>query len=43
MNIIIQNILVGVAIVLALWILYDKFVKPLAKKHKSCGNDDCGC
>jgi len=43
MNTIIQNILVVIAVALALWILYDKFLKPPSKKDKSCGKDGCGC
>ncbi len=39
---IIQNILVVLAVVFALWVLYAKFFKK-RKKVKSCGGDDCGC
>lgn len=43
MNTIIQNILVLIVVAIAIWFLYDKFLKPRSKKKKSCGNDDCGC
>ncbi len=39
---ILQNILVVLSAVFALWILYTKFFKK-QKATKSCGNDDCGC
>jgi hypothetical protein len=46
MNAILQNILVVIAVVLALWFLLTKFgvlPKQASSKSKSCGKDDCGC
>ncbi|MBO6605482.1 MAG: FeoB-associated Cys-rich membrane protein [Psychroserpens sp.] len=42
----IQNILVGIALIVALWVLAQKFgllPKRKAASSKSCGQDDCGC
>jgi len=39
---ILQNILVALAALFAVWILYAKFFKK-EKKAKSCGHDNCGC
>lgn len=38
----IQNILVIATVILALYIVYDKFFKQKQNK-KGCGNDGCGC
>jgi F0F1-type ATP synthase membrane subunit b/b' len=44
MNTIIQNILVGIAIFLALYFLVKKFFfKAKTSKKKCGGDDDCGC
>lgn len=46
MNTIIQNILVFVAVALAIWFLLHKFgVLPKKKTagSKACGENDCGC
>jgi len=44
MNTIIQNILVFLAIALALSFLFKKFFWKKAKSKKVCGGDDgCGC
>lgn len=44
MNTIIQNILIFIALGIALTFLVRKFIwKPKKKSSKACGNDGCGC
>ncbi|WP_152611501.1 FeoB-associated Cys-rich membrane protein [Psychroserpens damuponensis] len=46
MNTIIQNILVFIAVALAILFLLNKYgvlPKKKASKSKACGQDDCGC
>ncbi|MGB3605650.1 MAG: FeoB-associated Cys-rich membrane protein [Psychroserpens sp.] len=46
MNTTIQNILVFIALALAVWFLLRKFGVLPKKKNtnsKNCGQDDCGC
>ncbi|WP_156115588.1 FeoB-associated Cys-rich membrane protein [Psychroserpens sp. Hel_I_66] len=46
MNTVIQNILVGIAIALAIWYLLNTYgILPKKKTagSKACGQDDCGC
>ncbi|UOR30048.1 FeoB-associated Cys-rich membrane protein [Flavobacteriaceae bacterium GSB9] len=43
MNILLQNILVISALVLAIVFLVKKFFWKTPKTKKACGNDDCGC
>lgn len=44
MNTLIQNILVGVALILALIFIVRKYFWKPAKSKKACGSDDgCGC
>ena len=40
---IIQNILVGIAVVMALLYIYQHFFKKTPTSKKSCGPSDCGC
>ena len=42
MNTIIQNSLVAVAVLLAIFFLVKKFLYK-KKPKKACGTDDCGC
>jgi len=39
---ILQNILVIIAAIFAVWVLYAKFFKK-KKTSGNCGGDDCGC
>ncbi len=39
----IQEILVCIALVVALAFLYQKFFGKKKDKNKSCSGDDCGC
>lgn len=39
----IQNILVGVAVALALLYIYQRFLKKTPASKNSCGPTDCGC
>lgn len=43
MNTIIQNILVFLAVALAIGFLAKKFFLKKSKSKKVCGTDDCGC
>ncbi|SDR77957.1 hypothetical protein SAMN04515667_0639 [Formosa sp. Hel1_31_208] len=46
MNTVIQNILVILALGIAVWFLLQKFgllPKKKAAPSKTCGQDDCGC
>jgi hypothetical protein len=46
MNTIVQNILVFLALALAVWFLlrkYGIFPKKKTVNSKACGQDDCGC
>ena len=43
MNAIIQNILIVLALVLALGFLVKKFFLKSSKSKNGCGNDDCNC
>jgi plastocyanin domain-containing protein len=43
MSTLIQNILVFIAVVLAIGFLVKKFFFKKSKSKKACGTDDCGC